>query len=251
MNDHFSTWSSPPEEIILPDDEVHVWRVSLDVSARQRGELEDSLSTEERERADRFKCDTHKHQFSATRGYVRKIIGGYLNESPADIQFSYSPQGKPVLAYPDTGGNFNFNVSHSHEVALFAFCLNRRVGVDIEQNRTISHADEMAERFFSPREYNAIRSLSPNEKQQTFLHFWTLKEAYLKATGEGLSGLQHADIFPGKPLTTITDPSHDSLHWSILSLEPVAGYVAAVAVEGLGCQLRCFCTFEDFQEIPV
>ena len=81
----------------------------------------------------------------------------------------------------------NFNLSHSHDLALYAFTLQRRIGIDLEQLRPISMAEQIAKRYFSSQENAVFSKLSQMQKQEAFINGWTSKEAYVKAIGEGLA----------------------------------------------------------------
>jgi 4'-phosphopantetheinyl transferase len=110
-----------------------------------------------------------------------------MNIEPSQLQFCYSPHGKPALADADTTGMLQFNLSHSGEIALYAVACERQIGIDIERLRPFSELEQIAKRFFSNREYEELRALSPSQQHDAFFRYWTLKEAYVKATGQGLS----------------------------------------------------------------
>ena len=132
-------------------------------------------------------------------------------------------------------GALRFNLAHSHELALYAFTLGREIGVDIEYLRALPDADQIAKRFFSARENAALQALSTNQRQQAFYNCWTRKEAYVKAIGKGLAQpLDQFDVSlaPGEStrLLKVEGAPEEGSRWSLYSLTPVAGYVAAVAV---------------------
>ncbi|MEB3338051.1 MAG: 4'-phosphopantetheinyl transferase superfamily protein [Leptolyngbyaceae bacterium] len=226
-------WSSPPLELRLLANEVHVWRVKLDQLIEQVPLLEPLLSTEEQVRAKRFRFDLHRSRFIVSRGYLRKILACYLNLQPDQITFGYRARGKPFLAMST---EISFNVSHSAGLALYAIAPHRQVGIDVEQVRAIA-ATEIANRFFAPSEQATLQSQAPDQQQATFFRYWTCKEAYLKATGEGLAqALDQIEISlnleaPAQLLKIAGDPQI-AKQWAIQELIPDAGYVGAIAVEG-------------------
>ena len=124
---------------------------------------------------------------------ISSLLGKYLNFHPKRISFQYLPHGKPILdrAHQTT---FEFNVSHSHHLALYAFSPSQPVGIDLELIRPLPSALSLAQRFFTPREFAYLTSLPPQQQEAIFFQFWTAKEAYLKATGEGLIGLQNIEL---------------------------------------------------------
>lgn len=248
-----TSWYPPPlsETFSLKDKEVHVWRAVLDVEASRIQSLQQSLSTDEWERARRFHFQKDRDHFIAARGLLRVILGLYLSKEPDQLQFCYGPYGKPSLTQEFGGDTLRFNLSHSYGLALFAITRGRELGVDLEQLRSQVTNIQIAERFFSPREVAALRALPINLQQEAFFTCWTCKEAYLKARGEGLTHpLDQFDVSftPGEParlLNTYKDPQEAS-RWSLYKLNPGPGYAAALAVEGHNWKLKCWQWQEPF-----
>ncbi len=238
-------WSSPPKKLILGHDEVHVWRAALNTKESRIQSLRRTLTADERARAERFHFQKDRDQFTVARGVLRVILGRYLDVDPSRLRFSYSPYGKPSLERESGGGDLCFNLSHAGEMALYAVTRGREIGIDVEPIRTDFANEQIAERFFSPREVAALRALSGNMQPQAFFNCWTRKEAYIKARGEGLSlPLDQFDVslVPGETaalLNTSGDPQ-EVFRWSLREVAPAAGYVAAVAVEGDDWQLKCW-----------
>lgn len=229
----------------LSVDEVHVWRIALDISDALLMRWRQILADDERGRADRFHFEKDRRHFIAGRGALRMILARYLDQSPQDVHFAYSNYGKPRLANPASAIDLRFNLSHSRGLALLALTRGRDIGVDVEQLRDMERDGEpLAERFFSPRESTVLRSLPPELRREAFFHCWTRKEAYIKANGKGLSlPLDQFDVSlrPGEParlLATRHDP--DEVHrWSMHNLLPAEGYVGALAIEGHSWRLWC------------
>ena len=170
---------------------VHIWQADLNLSNLILQRLEKLLSPDEQQRAQRFKFEKDRHSFIAARGILRTILSRYLNLTPEIIQFNYSPKGKPFLTHVNPV--INFNLSHSNGKAVYAIALNQTLGIDLEAIRSIE-ALSLAKRFFCESEYHWLTSLSPHQQNTAFFQLWTCKEAYLKATGEGLVGLQDVEI---------------------------------------------------------
>lgn len=238
-------WLSPPAGLTLPGDEVHVWRASLDLPASRVQELAQALSADERTRASRFRFERDRRRFIASHGILRAILGRYLDVEPARLQFCHGPYGKPALAETPNGSTLCFNMSHSHEFALYAITRNGEVGVDLENIRPVPDAEQIARRFFSGRENAAFQAVPTDLKHKVFFTCWVRKEAYVKARGDGLSlPLDQFDVSltPGEParlLDTRFD-SQEASRWSLYDVTPGPGYVAAVAVQGPDCRLRCW-----------
>jgi 4'-phosphopantetheinyl transferase len=238
-------WRSPPESLVLGCGELHVWRATLDQTPLQIQSFLHSLAADEQARAERFYFERDREHFIATRGVLRAILGGYLNQGPECLTFCYGSHGKPALTGAPDGDTIRFNVSHSHGLALYAVTRGREVGIDLERIRFDLVVAEIAEQFFSRREVAMLRTLPPEVQRQAFFRCWTCKEAYSKARGEGLSlSLDQFEVslVPGEPaavLGTQRDPSEAS-RWSLQEFTPAPGYVAAFAVEGHGLGLTCW-----------
>jgi 4'-phosphopantetheinyl transferase len=238
-------WHPPSAELSLSSAEVHVWRAALDPAASCVEQLQRLLSADELQRAARFHFPRDRRRFIVARGVLRDILSRYLGVPPAALAFRYSAYGKPALADVEAEEGLRFNISHAHEMALFAITCGREVGVDIEYlHRTIAY-EEIAERFFSAHERASLRAVPAEVKHQAFFNCWTRKEAYIKAHGEGLSlPLDQFDVSltPGEPaalLATRGDP-RDARRWSLQAVAPDPGYVAALAIEGQDWQLTCW-----------
>ena len=240
-----TSWNPPSETLALGIDEVHVWRARLDQEPSRVQSLLSTLSTDERERADRFHFQRDREHFIIARGALRAILGRYLQRDATRVRFYYGPHGKPALANESEDNAFRFNISHSHERALYAITRGREIGVDLERVRPILNVEEIAQRFFSQRETAALRALPPETRTRAFFACWTRKEAYIKARAEGLSfPLDKFDVSlaPGEPAALLSAPEdpQEASRWTLLELEPGPGYVAALAVEGNGWRLACW-----------
>ncbi|MFP4694661.1 MAG: 4'-phosphopantetheinyl transferase family protein [Halothece sp.] len=174
---------------------IDIWKVNLDISPQLEEQYWSVLNQEEKERASRFVKKEHQTRFIAGRGVLRYLIGDYLNLEPEKVEFAYLTHGKPLLAKNNSYPPLQFNVSHSHHLGLYAFAYSDDgIGIDLELIRPISNVVSLAKRFFTEKEASYLESLSPPEQIETFFQFWTAKEAYLKATGEGLVGLDNIEV---------------------------------------------------------
>jgi medium-chain acyl-[acyl-carrier-protein] hydrolase len=233
-------WQKATAVPALTTDEVHVWRVPLEQPTNCLAALRQTLSTDELQRSERFYFEKDRKHFLAGRGILRMLLARYLDRDPAQLAFSYNPQGKPALAGPS---ELAFNLAHSHGLALVAVTRRREVGVDLELIRPEFAGEQVAERFFSPVEVAALSTLEASRRQEAFFACWTRKEAYLKATGKGLSlALDSFDVsvVPGEAalLGTRHDPAAVR-RWSMRDLDPGPGYAGAVAAEGHDWRLWC------------
>jgi 4'-phosphopantetheinyl transferase len=239
------SWNSPPLDLTLDLGEIHVWRVSLDQTESCLQSLQQTLSTDERTKADRFRFPKDRSQFIVSRGALRAILSRYLNISSHILRFDYNPYGKPSLIVAQSGNTLRFNLSHSRGMALIAITKNRDIGVDLEGINQNFSCLEIAEKFFSPLENSVLRSLPEHLQATAFFTCWTRKEAYIKAVGKGLSiPLNQFDVSlaPGEPaaLLNVEENPEEALKWSLIELFPSSDMVAAVAVAGDCWKLHCW-----------
>jgi 4'-phosphopantetheinyl transferase len=178
-------WRAAPPEFSLPDDEIAVWRASLDCEAGALCNLEALLSPDEISRADRFHFSRDRARFVAGRGILRALLGAYLKREPHSLAFKYGPQGKPKLEQ-NQGSSLHFNLSHKEGLGVYAFARQRQLGIDVEAIATDFPGENIARRFFSHRELQELVGLSPDLRAEAFFLAWTRKEAYIKAQGQGL-----------------------------------------------------------------
>jgi 4'-phosphopantetheinyl transferase len=228
-------WNNSPSQITLNGEEVHVWRVSLNQSQATIERLSQELTTDELARAGRFRFAKDRNQFIIGRGLLRVLLGRYLVRKPEQLRFRYSSYGKPSLEDGIQAG-LQFNLSHSHQMALLAFTRGRNVGVDIEYMRPGVEFEQLAQHFFSPTECAVLLDMVPALRKETFYNCWTRKEAYIKARGEGLSiplDMFDVSLRPGEPaaLLQCREDQAEVARWSLHALMPGELYAAALAVE--------------------
>jgi 4'-phosphopantetheinyl transferase len=205
----------------------------LDTRDEALHEAEARLSRTERLRAARFAREPDRRRFVVARWWLRQLIGERLEVRPETVDLACAERGKPALAPPLAHSGLRFNVSHCDDLAVYAFARGREIGVDVEALRALPDADDVAARFFSPREYDAYRSLEPELRPLGFFNCWTRKEAFIKALGDGLYyPLERFDVSlapddPARILRVATTPG-ERCGWRIESFSPAAGFVAAV-----------------------
>jgi 4'-phosphopantetheinyl transferase len=231
------------QRMTLPADEVHLWRVDLASVAAAEEKWRPILSADEQARAARFHFSRDRQSYTATRALLRTILANYLTSDPAGLLLRYSEKEKPLLDPVHAGGKLEFNVSHSGTTALLAFAWERAVGVDVEKIRQDFDSEAIARRFFSGHEQRQLAALSSSEKYEGFFRCWTRKEAFIKATGEGLSlPLDQFDVSlkPGDGNALLaTRPDHaDVALWSLREVSAGEGYVAALCVHGHGWRMK-------------
>ena len=233
-------WLNVPDNLILSEEEVHIWRADLEVDECFQSSLLKHLSPDEKNRAGKFRFAKDRCNFVAARGILRLLLGKYLEIKPAEISFQYSKFGKPGIA---NNNSLQFNISHSQNIALFAFTKRFNIGVDVEFVNPSIEVKDIATNFFSTNEIMNLLALPEKQQALGFFNCWTRKEAFIKAVGEGLSfplDKFEVSLEPDKPaelLATHWEPEAVS-KWSMYSMSPAANFVGCLAIEGLVEQVK-------------
>ena len=236
--------SKQPGNTGIPTGRVDVWSVRLDEPAKAGSEVV-VLSPDEIARANRFHFEKDRIHFTQCRSALRAVLASYLAIPAAEIRFEYLTSGKPQLAAEQNPIVLQFNVSHSANMALIAVGSEHRLGVDIEKIRDHVDTVTLAERFFSLRERAGLQALPDHLRVSGFFACWTRKEAFLKATGEGLSFpledfsvTTHPDLDP--ELVEVKGSMGEGKQWFLADLSVVDGFRATVAREGSPYRLEAY-----------
>lgn len=183
----------------------------LGISPDRLAAWEASLSPAEHKRRAAYRLAGDRERFLLARGWLRALLGRWLNRSAAEVVIELGRHGKPHCP-----GGPQFNLSHSGDLILLAVHPSRPVGVDVEQHRPALDWPPIAQRVFAKAQLEALMHVPPTEQAQAFLHGWCLLEARLKAGGQGFAGL-------GAP-----SPSHPPPRCWTVALP--AGYGGALAL---------------------
>jgi 4'-phosphopantetheinyl transferase len=225
---------------------VDVWRVCFGAAGEHLAKLASVLCTEEAARASRFHFEKDRRSFVIARGVMRLLLARYFDVSPSDIVLRYNAYGKPFLETRARDPMF-FNLSHSGDLAVLAFCRGVPVGVDVEQVRGDRAMPEIAMRYFSEAENLALSRLGEDERSIGFFRCWTRKEAYIKGLGRGLSiPLDSFDVSVDRSAAPILLAARHETEvgaagaWSIHVAEVGARYAGAVAVNAPKARLSYF-----------
>jgi len=233
-----------PQELIFSN-EIHVWRVFLDLTTLQTKGLLEFLSDDEVLRSERFRFERDRNRFIVARAILRQLLGRYLGKKPHELRFEYTAYGKPVLASEAGYDTFSFNLSHSDAFALYAVTRARNIGIDVERVRNDVAFEQIARRFYSPGEISSLERMHKDKRPEGFFQYWTRKEAFIKALGEGVSfPMEQCDVslMSGKVFSPIIFPGEkiESSFWCGQDLFPGVGYAAAIAVEEGDWSLSCW-----------
>ena len=186
---------------IVPD-EVHIWSLILQTIPNHRWlALEATLSSEERARASRFRFDRDRHAYVAARGLARHMLSHFAGCLPTAWQFTDDKYGKPRIVDPLPNRPLSFNVTHTDQLAAVAVTLTGDIGIDAESIALAPADSAITSYYLTDEEVAQVQNLPDDAKAERFIRLWTLKEAFIKATGKGLS----------QPLS----------HFAFVSIDPV------------------------------
>ena len=226
----------------LGRDEVHVWTISLDQVRVSAGRLIRTLSARERNHAQRLRRIIDRWRYVRSHAAAREILGGYLGVAPSKVAIHIDELGKPRIDSRRHSTTPSFSLSHSGDVALLAVgrC---NVGIDVERESSMVDCDAVVRCYFSPAEAAAYFSLPSQSRPRAFFAAWTLKEAYLKACGDGLS--RRLDSFTVTmrpelpPRLHVEDGQRGAqARYRLMRLSPAYGYVASMAVAARKVRVR-------------
>ena len=240
-----SKWQQPAPVSMPSQSEIHVWLIPLARSFAEVAMAEKNLSGAERERAARFHFHQDKRRFVIRRAVLRQILAACLETGSESISLDSVPNGKPLIRGQENPGGLRFNSSHSGDLALIGLARGFEVGIDVEQHRPLPDAEDLAKTFFSEVETAELAALPPPLKTAGFFDCWTRKEAFVKATGWGLSyplnrfSVSLARDQPATLLSVIDEPEAVK-KWTMVSLDLPPRYSAAVVFAGKKMPVKCF-----------
>lgn len=190
----------------LKEEEIRIIRVQA--FRKKVKQLYKILSSDEKEKADKFTVQEAKDRFIISRAVLRQVIAKKMRVKPESVVFAYGPHGKPqydaVMTGVSLGHPFHFNVSHSN--GLILICTGTSpIGIDVERIRKITNLDRVAARILSPRKVEVFRSLPEKIRYELLLNIWTRKEAIVKALGCGLAvPVKNFEVWKGDPKKPFT-----------------------------------------------
>ncbi|MBR8641373.1 4'-phosphopantetheinyl transferase superfamily protein [Streptomyces tuirus] len=230
-------WSDGPQHPRLADGDVDIWHLTLPSSWNSScDELFGLLDQREQDRARQMPRPADQASHVVAHAGLRDVLGRYLGAAPQSLRFSTGRHGKPYLA--DT--RLSFSLSHTTGGALVAVSIPGPVGVDVE-SATGPDRSALADRFFSPREAQVLRTTPESDVPSRFLTYWTCKESFVKALGLGLSHpLNRFEIrFTDAPRQAeIWSAGRRRDEWHVRQLELPPPYVGAVTVRHRPRHLR-------------
>ncbi|WP_203076426.1 4'-phosphopantetheinyl transferase family protein [Falsiroseomonas ponticola] len=192
-----------------------------------------ALEPAEQARAARFVSDLDRHAYIAAHALARRMLAEAGGLAPDTWRFVEGPAGKPEVAPKHGMPWLRFNISHTRNLVACAVARDDDVGLDVEDLTRREAGEGIAERFFAPSEAAMIAALPRAERHEAFLRIWTLKEAFVKATGEGIAmGLENFGFTLGEPPALAFAPASTGPvpAWRFLQFKPTATNILAVAL---------------------
>ncbi|ABW28911.1 4'-phosphopantetheinyl transferase family protein [Acaryochloris marina] len=210
---------------------LHIWRLPLRTDGASH--WWDLLSRDEQQRAQRFVRSQDQDKYVQVRGTLRCLLGQYLQIPGHTLRFDYGDYGKPQLVSSCNSLNLQFNVSHSHELALIAITQATAVGIDIEQMNPQARYINISQRFFSVAEHEILLQQPVEQQCHTFFQLWTRKEACVKAMGGSIAHvLDQINVAQGLNQTSIAIEVQEEPHQLFLrNLIPDPNFAGAVATQ--------------------
>ncbi len=203
----------------LTKQQIHLWYISLDIKVSPSS-LFSILSIDEQQKANNFYFEQHKTSYILRKIALRQILSKYCMITSNAINFKYTYYQKPYFEINPF--NLQFNMSHSHNMAILAITKIHPIGADLEYLKPIEDVTDLALQFFSPQEFSKFALVPTNQKVKAFYTIWTRKEAFVKAIGKGLSySLNTFDVafLPNDPVNIlkINNSTVEAAKWSLNS----------------------------------
>lgn len=227
-------WHPIPQQLPELNEQSHIWLISLvGFSAEDLSSMQTHLSYDEHEKIQRLKFQIHRDRKLISQFALRDILSRYISVSPENIVFCYGDHGKPALQ----DNSLQFNLTHSNDIALCVVGAQHAVGIDIEHQQKMRDFLSIAQRYFSPFEYQQLQQSPPHLLEQAFYRLWTCKEAFIKALGAGLSyPLANFDVDLAAALrgehclSSIEGDTKQAQQWRLQSFVAQQEYLASVAI---------------------
>jgi 4'-phosphopantetheinyl transferase len=185
-----------------------------------------TLDEDEQARAASFRAEADRRAYIAAHALARLMLEQAGGLPAAAWRFARGPQGRPE---PDPPTGLRFSLSHSRSLVACAVTLTDDIGLDVEDLARPPASPGLAERYFAPQEAALLAALPPERRHDAFLRLWTLKEAYVKATGEGISAGLDRFAFTLDPPRLAFAPG-GTAPWRVLQWQPTPGHVLAMAL---------------------
>jgi len=214
------------------DSDVLVVWLDLAIDPDDMDALGASLSVEERARVARLATDVLQRRTVVRLARRREVLGELHGVQPGAVELASDAQGR--LVSRAARARLVVSSSSSNDMGLLAIASSRQLGADVEATSEVLDAQRFTDRVATPLEAAALAALDPDERRNALARLWTRKEAYLKATGEGIGeGVTHVEVPLDEGVWNAAfQPLPDGPVWLLCDLAcPIAGFAAALVVE--------------------
>ncbi|MBI3298245.1 MAG: 4'-phosphopantetheinyl transferase superfamily protein [Elusimicrobia bacterium] len=226
----------------LGPDEAHVWCVGPAAAARRpalRALGRRLLDPEEEARLERIALVGARHEFLLTRALCRTVLSRYADVRPEEWRFRKNAYGRPEVAGPRGCPRLRFSLSGARGLVACAVTSGADAGLDVEHRAAARGSMALAGRFFSALEAGVLQAAKPAARRERFLEYWTLKEAFLKAIGRGLSLpldrlTFHLDEGPRIRVSLAPGLEEEPGRWQFALFRPTARHVMALGIRRPG-----------------
>ena len=217
--------------------EIHLWTVSIGAMKDQADRLKSMLSEEEKRKVSFYKFEHTQLSYIVSQAVLRMLLAAYLELEPADVKIGTHKKGKPYLIHDRP---VFFNISNSNDLCVYAFSCDAEVGIDIEKIRDLPDIDQLIEKNLTRRERSYLIK-DPAQKLNWFFRFWTFKESYLKAIGEGMrltpENLEFS-LEDGTIRLRSVNYGFDGTEWQFLEFSRAGNYTGALTYTGKGILIK-------------
>lgn len=224
------------------NNEIHVWMCAPDsiTDPVTLAAYTSLLSEDERERLHRFHFERDRHSFLVSHALVRKALSRYADIEPADWQFTTGKQGRPEIVRSTGIPQLRFNLTHTNGLAACVITRGIACGIDAERISARANPLAIAEKMFAASELADLEEQDEAGFLQRFYDYWTLREAYCKAQGVGLTRSDNSCAFVVEPngqyrLETSATTQAGASEWCFEVSRPTADHVVSVAFQSPDC----------------
>src|SRR5262245_53109409 len=229
--------------VTLAKNDVHIYyRLIRSINSEEQAQALESLSSDEHERAERLLSPDHRITLIAAHWLLRTALSRYADVPASAWSFAANAHGKPFVDSPRSEADLRFNLAHSEGLVACAVCRGAEIGIDVESLGRRRHTLALAARYFSDTEVRSLEALEEHQRDARFVELWTLKEAYVKAMGLGLSHSLHIVAFDlsGRSSIRFDSAGIDASTWQFALYAPTADHriaVAATCAPGRPCRI--------------
>jgi 4'-phosphopantetheinyl transferase len=225
-------WQPGAESAALSRGGAAVWWLLLDDVPETAWRRWSALIDErEAARAARFYFEADRQQFIAAHALTRRMLAAFGSRRASDWRFVEGRNGKPEIEPPDGTPPLRFNLSHTRGLVACAVSRGRDLGVDIESMSRPGPDLSIADAYFAPSEVALLRAMPEAMQRDTFFRLWTLKESYIKATGDGLSLALDSFSFTFDPIRLWSEAAGELRPgWHFEQFRPSPLHLLAVAL---------------------